>query len=116
MVGIGGGLWTDDVTTGIDIAITGGSIAGNSAYEGGGAYVNDGTTDISQVDRQRQYRLGGRRGVLDRDLHPTRRPRRSRQSTISANTVTGTADANPFLGDGGGILAYGPSSGATHSR
>ena len=29
--------------------MTGGSLAGNSAYEGGGVYVNDGTTDISQV-------------------------------------------------------------------
>ena len=65
--GEGGGLWTDDVTTGVDIAMTGGSIAGNSAYEGGGVYVNDGTTDILPGRRHRQYRLGGRRGVLDRD-------------------------------------------------
>ena len=40
------GPTTPQRQTATDNTITGGSIAGNTAYEGGGVYVNDGTTDI----------------------------------------------------------------------
>ena len=112
MVGIGGGFWTDDVQSGTDNTITGGTISGNTAYEGAGAYLNDGTTNISQetVSGNTASEAGGGFWI---EVYPNPTlPSITRQSTISANTVTATAGGSP-PGDGGGILAFGP---ATHSR
>ncbi len=116
--GIGGGLYTDDTlddTTAVDNAVTGGSIDGNLAYEGGGVYVNDGTNTVSQVDVSSNTATdsGGGFWIEFSTGSPgdVATVTKISQSTISANAATGSGFAP--AGDGAGILAdvFGSPSG-----
>jgi hypothetical protein len=81
-------------------------MAGNGAYEGGGAYINGGTSNITQADisTNTSSESGGGLWVSTDNIDD---PTTITQSTISDNSVPGTVGETGFLGDGGGILSDG---------